>query len=176
MHAETWQRIQRLRWKESKVIRKVAPYGDCLFVSILVLLDPLGLLNPSATKSVRANENRAGRQLRFIIYYYICDNLERFRLMFEWMSDTEWNASLEELRTPGRYKEVQTELMLLVVSEIYGVHINVLDCCSSSDEPLSYSCKDLSADRPTIELLHQFLDNPKQSEHFDAVMPLPWVD
>ena len=129
---------RRMRSGMLRIIRTVNPTGDCLFVAILVQLLALGLLDPSFSKAVLADEDTAGVQFRMQIYNYIIANRARFRAMAFWMDDSQWVRFLHELVTPGRYKDVESEIVFMVVADMFGVRITVLMNDAPDANALSY--------------------------------------
>ena len=168
---------RRLRSGMSRVIRPVNPTGDFLFVAILVQLLALGLLDPSFSKAVLADEDTAGVQFRMQIYNYIIANRARFPAMAFWMDDSQWVRFLHELVTPGRYKDVESEIVFMVVADMFGVQITVLMNDAPGANALSYCSKRLRAtDMWTVVIVQHRLNNTRKTEHFAATQHASWFD
>ena len=154
------------------------PTGDCLLVAILVQLLALGLLDPSFSEAVLADEDTAGVQFRMQIYNYIIANRARFRAMAFSMDDSQWERFLRELVTPGRYKDVESEIVFMVVADMFGVRITVLmNDAPDATHSRTYCSERLKAtDMWTVVIVQHRLNNMRKTEHFAATQHASWFD
>ena len=111
-----------LRCTLFRVIRRVAPTGNCLFVAIAVQLIAFGLLDSSSFES----EEQAGKLLREQVakHLSLASKREYFKSLLG-IDDDDWEDFMCDLRTDGRFRNVESPAVMLVISELYNVQIDV---------------------------------------------------
>ena len=91
------------------------------------------------------------------------------------MTDSEWVRFMQELATPGRYEHVESEVVFMAVSEMFGVRITVLNDEAPHAPALSYCFSGSFARLPEVVIVWHRLNNPTRAPHYDAAMKKSWA-